>query len=157
MPRVFVGSNETKSQLALYHAYLRQYAGTCALMCTSEFKCFFLIKVQSMLSISVFGNSIFRFTHFNSFISVFRDLFRRFSIGLAAVRALLLHGTLSAQSSSVWLAVFCLPYAVTLRHLLYSRTPLMWPLVIRIANYSDRLGPSGKHFPTVTVLHFLMA
>ena len=39
-----------------------------------------------------------------------------------------------------------------------SRTPLIRTLVIQIANianYPDRLGPSGKHFRAVTVLHFL--
>jgi len=35
---------------------------------------------------------------------------------------------------------------------IYNRTAL-----IRIANYSDRLGPSGKHFVTVIVLHLFMA
>jgi len=27
----------------------------------------------------------------------------------------------------------------------YSKTPLIQTLVIRIANYPDQLGPSGKH------------
>jgi hypothetical protein len=30
-------------------------------------------------------------------------------------------------------------------------------LIIRIANYPDRLGPSGKHFHTKIVLHLFMA
>ena len=30
-------------------------------------------------------------------------------------------------------------------------------LVIRVANYPYRLGPSGKHFLAVTVLHLFMA
>jgi len=37
----------------------------------------------------------------------------------------------------------------------HSSSPLIRPLVIRIANYPDWLGPSGKHFRTVIVLHFL--
>jgi hypothetical protein len=39
----------------------------------------------------------------------------------------------------------------------YSRTPLTQTLVIRVANYPKRLGPSGKHFLTVTVPHLFMA
>jgi hypothetical protein len=39
----------------------------------------------------------------------------------------------------------------------YSRTPLIWTLIIRITNYPDRLGPSGKHFLAVTVLRLCMA
>ena len=35
----------------------------------------------------------------------------------------------------------------------YSRTPIIRTLVIRISNNPDRLGPSGKHFLTVIVLH----
>jgi hypothetical protein len=31
----------------------------------------------------------------------------------------------------------------------YSRTPLIWTLVIRIANYPEQLGPSAKNFLTV--------
>jgi len=34
----------------------------------------------------------------------------------------------------------------------HNRTPL-----IQIANYPDRLGPSGKHFLTVIILHLFMA
>ena len=37
----------------------------------------------------------------------------------------------------------------------YSRTPNIRTLVIRNANYPDRLGPSGKHFLTVIVLQLL--
>ena len=37
----------------------------------------------------------------------------------------------------------------------YSRTPLVWKLVNRLANYPDRLIPSGKHFLTLIVLRFL--
>jgi hypothetical protein len=40
-------------------------------------------------------------------------------------------------------------------HVNYSRTPLIWTLVIRIANYPDRLGPSGKHCLTVIVVHLV--
>jgi len=29
----------------------------------------------------------------------------------------------------------------------------MWTVVIRIADYPDRLGPSGKRFLTVIILH----
>ena len=36
---------------------------------------------------------------------------------------------------------------------MYSRTPLIRTLVIRITKYPDLLGPSGKHFLTVIVLH----
>jgi len=36
----------------------------------------------------------------------------------------------------------------------HSRTPLIWTLVIRIANNPARLDPSGKHFLTATILHF---
>ena len=36
-----------------------------------------------------------------------------------------------------------------------SRTPFIRMLVIRIANNSDRLGPSGKHFLNATILHLL--
>jgi hypothetical protein len=39
----------------------------------------------------------------------------------------------------------------------YSITPLIRTLVIRIANYPYRLGPSGKHFLTVILLHLFMA
>ena len=39
----------------------------------------------------------------------------------------------------------------------YSRKSLIRTLVIRIANYPDRLGPSGKYFLSVTVLHHFMA
>ena len=39
----------------------------------------------------------------------------------------------------------------------YSINPLIRTLVIRNANYPDRLGPSVKHFRTVTVLHLFMA
>ena len=35
----------------------------------------------------------------------------------------------------------------------YSRTPFIRTLVIRLANYPDRLGPSSKHFLTVIVLY----
>jgi len=38
----------------------------------------------------------------------------------------------------------------------YSRTPLIRKLVIRIANYPDRHGPSAKHFLTV-IVHLFMA
>jgi len=40
---------------------------------------------------------------------------------------------------------------------LHSRTPLIRTLVIRIANYPDWLGPSGKHVRTAIVLHIFMA
>ena len=36
------------------------------------------------------------------------------------------------------------------------RTPIRRTLFIRIANYHDRLGHSGKHFLTTTVLHHFM-
>ena len=39
----------------------------------------------------------------------------------------------------------------------YSRTPVIRTLVIRTSNNPDLLGPSGKHFLTVIVLHLLMA
>jgi hypothetical protein len=39
----------------------------------------------------------------------------------------------------------------------YSRTPLIRKLVIRIANYSDRFGSSGKYCLTLIVLHLFMA
>jgi hypothetical protein len=39
----------------------------------------------------------------------------------------------------------------------YSINPLIWKLVIRIANYSDRLGPSGKYFLTLIVLQLFIA
>ena len=39
----------------------------------------------------------------------------------------------------------------------YSRTPLIRTLVIRIANYPDRLCPSCKHFLTVSVPYLFMA
>jgi len=35
---------------------------------------------------------------------------------------------------------------------MYSRTPLIWTLVIRIANYPDRLGASGKFVENSTRL-----
>ena len=35
----------------------------------------------------------------------------------------------------------------------YGRTPLIRTLVIRIADYPDRLGPSGRIFLAVKVLH----
>ena len=38
----------------------------------------------------------------------------------------------------------------------YSITPFIRTLVIRIANYPDRLGPSGKHFLTVIVLQYFV-
>ena len=38
-----------------------------------------------------------------------------------------------------------------------SITPIIRTLVVRLANYPDRLGPSGKHFLTVIVLHLFMA
>ena len=38
---------------------------------------------------------------------------------------------------------------------LYSRTPLIRTLVIRVASYPNRLGPSGEHFRTLIVLHLL--
>ena len=38
----------------------------------------------------------------------------------------------------------------------YSRTPLIWKLVIRISNYPDRIGPSSKHFLTVIVYLLLL-
>jgi hypothetical protein len=34
----------------------------------------------------------------------------------------------------------------------YSTTPLIWSLVIRLANYPDRLGPSGKFIDNSTKL-----
>ena len=34
----------------------------------------------------------------------------------------------------------------------YSRIKLIWTLVIRIANYPDRLGPSGKYVENSTKL-----
>jgi len=40
---------------------------------------------------------------------------------------------------------------------LYIRTPLIRKLVTLIANYPDRLVPSGKHFLTVIVLHIFTA
>ena len=39
----------------------------------------------------------------------------------------------------------------------YSIIQLNRTLVVRIANYPNRLGPSTKHFLTVTVLHLFMA
>jgi hypothetical protein len=39
---------------------------------------------------------------------------------------------------------------------MYSRTPLIRKLVIRIANYPYRLGPSGTQFLTVMVLHLFV-
>jgi hypothetical protein len=39
----------------------------------------------------------------------------------------------------------------------YSITPLIRTLVIRIASYPYRLGPSGKHFLNVILLHLFMA
>jgi len=39
----------------------------------------------------------------------------------------------------------------------YSRTPLIRKLVIRTVNYPERLGPSGKQYLTVTVLHLITA
>ena len=38
-----------------------------------------------------------------------------------------------------------------------SRNPIIRKMVTRIANYPDRLGPSGKHFLTAIVLHLNMA
>ena len=37
----------------------------------------------------------------------------------------------------------------------YKKTPFIRKLVFRISNYPGRSGPSGKHFLTVIVLHFL--
>jgi hypothetical protein len=37
----------------------------------------------------------------------------------------------------------------------YSRTPLIRMMVIRIANFRCRLGPSGKYLFTVIVLHII--
>jgi hypothetical protein len=39
----------------------------------------------------------------------------------------------------------------------HSRIPLIRKLVIRVANYLDLIGPSGKPFLTLTVLHLVMA
>jgi len=39
----------------------------------------------------------------------------------------------------------------TTRKIMYSGTPLIRTLAIRIADYPEQLGPSGKHFLTVTV------
>jgi len=39
---------------------------------------------------------------------------------------------------------------------MYSGTPLIRKLVIRIANYSERLGPSLKPFLNVTVLYITL-
>ena len=39
--------------------------------------------------------------------------------------------------------------------LILSRIPLIRTLFIRISKYSDRLGPSAKHFVSVTVYIFL--
>ena len=36
----------------------------------------------------------------------------------------------------------------------YSRTPLIRTLIIRISNYPERFGPSGKYFLTPIALHF---
>jgi hypothetical protein len=36
-----------------------------------------------------------------------------------------------------------------------SEWPIVRTLVIRMANYPDHLGPSGKHFLTAVVLHFV--
>ena len=41
--------------------------------------------------------------------------------------------------------------------MLYSGTAPIRALVIRIANYPRRLGPSGKPFISVIVLHICMA
>jgi hypothetical protein len=38
-----------------------------------------------------------------------------------------------------------------------SRSPLIRTLVIRIAKYPYRLGPSGNHYLTVIVLRLFMA
>ena len=38
---------------------------------------------------------------------------------------------------------------------MYTRTPMIRTLVIRIANYPDRLGPSGKGFLIAIVLNIL--
>jgi hypothetical protein len=43
----------------------------------------------------------------------------------------------------------CTPTAL---HSIYNRTPLARTLVIRIANYPDRLGPSGKFVESSTKL-----
>ena len=37
--------------------------------------------------------------------------------------------------------------------IIHSTTPLTRKLVVRIANYSDRLGPSDKHFVIVILLY----
>ena len=74
---------------------------------------FFSSKYSRCCQSRCYGIQYFVITHFNQFISAFRDLFRRISIRLAALPAPLLHSTLSAQSSSVRLTVFCMPYAVT--------------------------------------------
>ena len=42
----------------------------------------------------------------------------------------------------------------TTRKIKYSGTPLIRTLVIRIANYPERLGPSDEHFLTVTVFAY---
>ena len=39
---------------------------------------------------------------------------------------------------------------------LYSRTPLIRKLVIRLANYPDRLGPSVKYFLILIALHVFL-
>jgi hypothetical protein len=44
----------------------------------------------------------------------------------------------------------------TVSQYLYSRTPLIRTLVIRMAKYPDRLRLSGKHFLTLTLLHLFM-
>jgi len=36
---------------------------------------------------------------------------------------------------------------------MYIRTPLIRKLVFRMSNYPNQLGPSGKHFLTLIVLH----
>ena len=40
---------------------------------------------------------------------------------------------------------------------IYGTAPLFRTLIIRIADYSGRLSPPGKHFLTVTVLQLFMA
>jgi hypothetical protein len=46
-----------------------------------------------------------------------------------------------------------LELSVTVSSRQYIRTSIIRKLVIRISNYPNRLGPSGKHFLTVFVLH----
>jgi hypothetical protein len=65
-----------------------------------------------------------------------------------------IHHSVRIQPKKTRAPLFLFPFSYQETN--YSRPPIIRTLIIRIANYADRLSPSGKHFLPVIVLHLFM-